>query len=430
MKTKTILLIALMLVACQLSARDYSYPGLEVTIWLEADGSMRVEENRTFSFEGSYSEGFRTFPTNGMARFTEIKVSEDGTPFLHGMNREPGSMRIVEKQDMKELQWFYKAKDTTRTFTIRFKVDGAIQRYEDVAVMYYQVISPDWNKPIENIQVRIIPPAVLSNEHIRQWWHGSLHIVSETLSNGNILASLPRLPSTSYMEVRALYPQDLFAGLPPLHGLAAPDILAEEAAWAQEANMQREKDIQRNLKKEKRHETGRSLAIPLGIMLIMGWVWIFMKFGRRPATDPEHQQKALSPSNEKPALINYLIHYETITLDAMLATLFDMANKSILTITEKERKKSFLSVSNKTDTWLEVDRNVWDRQQADLTGYEQSLLTFLFDDLAAGQDKLNLSVMQKKQTKTQRFFMKWKRMVRQEGRGKASIKKASKKKPA
>ncbi len=414
-----LLLIIQLLHSLCLTAREYHFPKLEVTIWLQKDGTMKVQEDRSFSFKGSYSEGYRSFPTNGPARFSAFEVAEQSTPYTHSINREPGSMRIVEKQDTKELQWFYHATDTTRTFHIHFKVDGAIQRYEDVAVLYYQVISPEWEKAIENIRVKIVPPEGQPAREVKHWWHGSLDVISENQSDGTIVANLPRLPSNAYLEVRALYPQHLFASLPPLHGLAASDIMAEEATWTQEANRQREIAAHREAQRVKRHDTGRTLAFPISLCLIVGWIWLFMTYGRRQPTKDEPLQTKEPLPNEKPALINYLMFYETITADAMLATLFDLANRGILTITEKEKEKFLLSIGSKTDTWLEVDRKIWNKEKPDLMEFEQSLLAFLFDDLALGQNNLNLSVLQKKPTKTQTFFMKWKRLVKAAGRQKS-----------
>lgn len=405
-----------LLMTTPLFARDYHFPALEVTIWLQADGSLLVQEDRTYAFNGRYSEGYRTFPTDGMARFSGFEVSETGKSYQVNESREPGSMRVEENQNEKELQWFYDARDTTRVFSIRFRVDGAVQRFEDVAVLYYQVISADWEKVIDNISVQVIPPEPLDATDVRQWWHGSLDILSETMADGHVMANLNRLPANTYMEVRALYPQHLFEGLPLLHGMAAPDVMAEEALWAEEANRLREKAARREAERKQRHESGKSLMLPLSLLIIVGWIWLYRHYGRRPAITEETSHHPEELPNQKPALVNYLMMNEMVTADAMLATLFDLANHGILTITEQDKTEPVFWGMSKTDTWLKLDRQTLQQQKDRLLPYEQMLLSFLFDDLANGHHELNLSVMKKKRTKVMTFFQKWNKQVKSEGR--------------
>ena len=419
MKTTYAWLIGLLLIASQLSARDYSYPALDVTIWLQSDGSMLVQEDRSFRFWGRYSEGFRTFPTDGMARFSDFEVWEGNTPYQWDESRQPGTKQLIENNQEKELQWFYQARDTTRVFSIRFRVDGAMQRFEDVAVLHYQVISPDWDKPISDISVTIIPPEPIEAHEVRQWWHGSLHITSETHTDGRVTATLPELQANRYMEVRALYPQELFPGLPPLHGLAAPDIMAEEAAWADEANRIRLEEAERERRRAQRHETGRQLAIPLSLLIIMGWVWLYRTYGRRPQPEEEPDQHTQVVPDEKPALVNYIMMGEMITNDALLATLFDLADNNILSIREQEKQGRTFPGMSKTDTIVVVDRQAWGQQKENILPYENMLLTFLFDDLANGRNEINLSSLKKDKTRVMTFFREWSKQVKKEGRARS-----------
>ncbi|GEM_PF-4479711 len=77
------------------------------------------------------------------------------------------------------MQWFFETTDTVRTFSLLFLAEGAISRYEDVAVLYYQVISEELEKATENLQVEVHPPAAITGENIVFWWHGSLDVGSE-----------------------------------------------------------------------------------------------------------------------------------------------------------------------------------------------------------------------------------------------------------
>ncbi|GEM_PF-4777173 len=79
--------------------RDYHITGLDVSIHLRSDGSMRVQEDRQFTFEGTYTRVFLTFPLDGKARFSEFEVYEGEKRYEISDDEAPGTLRIIEKED-------------------------------------------------------------------------------------------------------------------------------------------------------------------------------------------------------------------------------------------------------------------------------------------------------------------------------------------
>lgn len=412
----TIFVTVLMLFLChpqQAVARDYHMDGLSITIGLDHAGRMEVREDRSFTFEGRFSEVYRTFPLNGEASFENIKVFEGEAQYPRANTRAPGTIRLIRNNSHQELQIFFDAADTTRVFSIRYTVSGALNKYEDAALLYYQLISDQWTKPIRNIRAQVIPPEPLNETGPAHWIHGSLDAESLILEGGIVDVSLDHLPANHYLEVRALYPPDIFPGLPRREGLIRQTVKDEAAALAEEANRQRQEAMARRERQEARHQTGQHIAIPLALLFIVLWIYLFNKYGRRPGLREKPGTFSSLPGKVPPALVNYLMHSSHISGSAITATLFHLASRGFVRITEKN-KKSLFGKKGKTDIQFVLEQTHFEKHASTLTPYEGDLLRFLFVDLAETKGRIDLKRIRKKPGKIQAFFRKWRKSVRKE----------------
>lgn len=400
-----------------LQARDYRMSRLDVEIRLLDDGSMQVREDREFTFEGRYSEVYRTFPLDGPARFDHFRVFEDEREYTQSDSKEPGTFRIVSKNNMQELQLFFSARDVTRTFSIRYVANGAVTRHEDAALLYYQIISDDWTKPIYNITARVYPPVYLADGEPKHWVHGSLDAVSALKNGGVVEIGLNRLPRRRFLEIRSLYPADIFQNMPVVSGDIRDEVIEEAALLAAEANRMREEREEKRIRREKRNELGKRLAIPIALIIIAITVWFFRRYRNRPTVSDDIGEKKSLPEKVKPALVNYLINGTTITANALVSTLFHLAYSGFLKIEEKQEKTKMPGVSKEKKTlYIILNRDFWQQNKNTLFEYENKLLSFLFDRKKDATDQVNLKKLKNSQTKMHQFFLKWKKSVAREGK--------------
>ncbi len=400
-----------------LQARDYRMSRLDVEIRLQEDGSMHVREDREFTFEGRYSEVYRTFPLDGAASFDNFRVFEGDREYTLSDSKQPGTFRIVSKNKVQELLLFFSARDVTRTFSIRYVANGAITRHEDAALLYYQIISDEWTKPIYNITARIYPPVSLPDGEPKHWVHGSLDAVSELHEGGVVEIVLDRLARRRFLEIRSLYPADVFHNMPAVSGDIRDEIMEEAALLVAEANRLREEREAKRIRREKRHALGRPLAIPTALIIIAITVWFFRKYRNRPTVSDVVGETKRLPEKVKPALVNYLVNGTTITANALVSTLFHLAYNGFLKIEEKQETKKVLGVSKEKKTlWIILDRAFWQQNKENLFEYENKLLSFLFDQKKGSTDQVNLKKLKNSQTKMHQFFLKWKKSVAREGK--------------
>lgn len=412
---KIILLLLILIFSQAAQARDYRMSSLDISLQIKADGSMDVREDRTFTFEGSYSEVFRTFPTDGQSRFTNFSVYEDGSPYTRDDSEQPGTFRVLEKRDRKELQLFFSARDTTRTFSIRFTAQGAVQRHADAALLYYQLISDEWTKPLFDITAQILPPLGLEAGETAHWVHGSLEAVSRVMDDGTIEVELGRIPTGQYLEIRALYPSALFHELPVQAGNIIPPTREEAEALAEEANRLRLEEMARRERREKRHTAGRPVAIITSLLIVIAWTWLFRHYRRRPHLSQKPGVYSGLPAKDRPALVNYLINSSYLNANALVATMFHLAYRGFFQITEEEKKQKILGFTSKiNDNVLELDRTFWEENRSSLLPYESMLMEFFFERLSGKVDRLRMRKLSRKRGKMQGFFSKWKKSVAKE----------------
>ena len=68
---------------------------------------------------------------------------------------------------------------------------------------------------------------------------------SRTESDGSITAFCDNLPAHEYLELRALYPPQLFTGLFVTERRITETVMQEEAEWAEKANRRRQRRIEK-----------------------------------------------------------------------------------------------------------------------------------------------------------------------------------------
>ncbi len=411
------LLVALLIVLLHAGtlARSFEMSRLHVNINLQEDGVMQVEEQREFTFRGTFSEVYRTFPINEIATYKNFRILEDGEPYLNNTSKQPGTFFIEEKGNTKEVRIFFDATNTTRTFTIGFDVMGAIQKYEDAALVYYQIISDEWSQPIHNITATINPPVALEDDEPAHWVHGSLDAVSQLKGQGVVAIELESLPAHRYLEIRALYPTGAFPGVPPLMGQIAEEVFAEASRLVEEANEMRRKALEKEQRRKERYAIGRSLALPLTLIVLGIWIFIYRRFTTKPNVENREEVYKQLPEKEKPALVSYLVFQRQIIPNAMIATLFHLAYRKVITVKEEPiGPPRGPGKKERTDVVFQLNHEEFRLQKDSLAEFEQMLLNFLFFELAGGQMGIGLKTLYRKKDKMRIFYPKWSKALKEE----------------
>ncbi|RPH92086.1 MAG: DUF2207 domain-containing protein, partial [Calditrichaeota bacterium] len=414
---KSIILLSLLLGAAAYAEKSYSISQLDVSAQLYTDGSMAVTEARTYVYQGSFSYAFREFPQLAQISFSDFGIEENGQAYYLSQDGEPGTFRVTREENRTEVRWFYRARDESRTFTFRYTARNVIQRSQDAGVLYYQFISNEWDHSQHNVRISLAPPEGAGLPAVQAWLHGPLWAEYRVNTEGDVIAWCDHLPAHSFLEVRALYPPDIFPAAPQQSGVVRAAIQKEEADWADEANAHRERIEKESAAKAKRKEQGKWAALVLAFLGFARWYSLFQTYGKKPGYLPVSKMSPEIPDVTPPALVNYLLQNRQIGGSALTATLMDLAQRRFVSLHEEqiEQKNWRGGLKRKTIYYWLADRSQWRERDKELLPFESRLLSFLFDELAGGEDRLDVEQMTKKQSKMISFFSKWVKQVKEHG---------------
>jgi uncharacterized membrane protein len=382
---------------------------------------MEVTESRTFRFKGSFSYAYRTFPGDSWVSFSGFRISEGGMPYSRSESKEPGTYRVIQKENRTEVRWYFRAKNETRTFQFDYRAENAVLRYIDAARLYYQFISREWTLPCDSVSVTITPPVTLEKEQIQHWLHGPLWAFSRTTGSGEIQAYCAPLPARTYLEISALYPEDIFPG-----ALLKPEeirdkVLQEEAQAAIDANLERERLKKEALLRSRRMARGKWAAGGVTLAGIFIWISLFRRYGKRPSAPPISGYTGEIPERTPPALLSYLLYSQNVSGPALTATLLDLAQRGFLKLREEATEKKTLFGGTRVKKEYFWDRNpeMWQNNRDQLSGEEIQVIRFFYDHLAGGADTIGVKLIRKKSQKVMKFFQKWQKGIKALGQTKS-----------
>ncbi|HPN36066.1 MAG TPA: DUF2207 domain-containing protein [bacterium] len=405
-------LLFLILAAAVWADKHYTLPKVRIEAQVLPDAGLQIQESRTYRFSGSFTYAYRTFPKNDVIRYSGFELWEGERAYSRDDSKAPYTFRVVEEKEQWRVTWYYKSRDESRTFTVRYKVEELIRRHPDAGVLYYQFIGSEWKLKQSDIRILIKPPAEMAAGAVREWVHGPLWAQSRIETDGTIEVECSTLPARTYLEVRALYPAEAFMAGPMFDEPVVEKILQEESAWAQKANELRQKEAARREKLAAIRERIKPALAVLFFLAAVIWWMIFDRYGRRPLTLSSQGSVGDIPDDTPPAVVSYLLNHRMITSRDLAATVMDLAARGLITISEeKESKSLFGKPYSKTRYTLQLNRKAWQQRQAELMPFEQALVTFFFDDLFSGQDAFEMSALRKESGRVQKFFSQWQKMV-------------------
>jgi len=316
----TILLLLPLLAA----AKSYYFPEVRTEVRLQADGSARIIQERTYEFDGSYS-------------WADIDLRKQGASDIR-LNRlamETGAgWQDIEPQELTSTdrslyaRWGYSAEDEEMTFLLDYTVVGAVRRYADVAEFYWKVIEEEHEK-IERIAVRVVLPASSPNL-FKVYIHSVARPGSLAFARTMDTAYIEQagIPKNAFVEVRALSGPELYPQIAPTTQKRYGQILAEE----------KRNFLSATLKTYFFLPLGLLLLIPLPVILL---IVFYRKYGREPKLAYEAIYEHEPPREAPPAIVPLILHQKPDKsslaqplFSGMMATLLELARRGAVVVQE------------------------------------------------------------------------------------------------
>lgn len=197
-----LLLIALLAAGCS-SNKSYRADRFDVDLALQPENVLLVTETVQFRFQGGpFTYAYRDLARDGLDAIDQIEADMDGAPLPRGNNA--GEVEIKDGDSLRITWHFAPVHDSTHTFTLRYRVLGAVRQEEGADVLRWYAIPPEHGYPITEAIFRLRPPAdvtplaaprVLDGGQFRDTGDGLLSITGEDIGDDDAVIVEARFPA-------------------------------------------------------------------------------------------------------------------------------------------------------------------------------------------------------------------------------------------
>lgn len=254
----TTALLAALAFAQPALAKSYTMGPLRIAADVRPDGSLYVEEQRTFDFSGDFTFAYWDLDEAGSSGIEVIGVDGPNGSFVRTGDpvaieqRAPGTFSVAQEGSLTRVTAYFRAVDERITLTVRYRVIGAVTRWADTGELYWKFIGDLWDLPVHDVEIGISLPTgkepIIPGENVRAWAHGPFEgmvRINDTQGSSagpigdTVSVTVPVVPANTFVEARIAFPDTWLSQVSPGETAMLSAILVEEGRLAEEANATR-----------------------------------------------------------------------------------------------------------------------------------------------------------------------------------------------
>lgn len=295
----------LFVTACAGDDQTYRAGRYDVNIAVQPDGALNVTETVVFNFQGEpFTYVFREIPTDRTDGITNITASMDGVELPRG--EEAGQVQVSGRRTI-EVRWhFPPTTNSTHTFVLNYIAQGVVSQETNADQLRWYALPNDYEYAIDASTVNVT-------------WQdtAAIPVGAPIVEQGNAVVE-SGATSATFTAIN-LEPET-----PLLIGLNFPrgSVLGAPPAWQAQ---------------ELRAAERAPLWIGAGVAILLIGMLLVIVYGirwrRDPSAIPNIGRVTRPPSSLAPALAG-VVNGSSPSWSNALGTLFDLAQRGILTIHE------------------------------------------------------------------------------------------------
>jgi Predicted membrane protein (DUF2207) C-terminal domain/Predicted membrane protein (DUF2207) N-terminal domain len=324
-------------------AKDYAAERFNSSIMVREGGSLSVTETITFKFVGGpFTYVFRDIPTDKTDGIVIESASMDDQTMQQG--RGTGQFEVTYGNPVKVTWHFASMTDQTHTFVLTYQVQGVVQKAQNADVLNWIALPISYAYSIRSSNITVSYPeqaVLIGTPEVVQ---GPAEV--NTIA-GKVVYSAHDLKPNTRLEI----------GLKFRSG----SVIRQAPQWQQ------------------LQELSITLITPfliggLAIFVIGSLFMIFYsrRHRRQPSIIGEVAMPVTAPPNGLPPAIAGALLVQTPNWNNALSTLFDLAKREVLLISESDKPKKWYSMH--PEFLIELQS-----QPPDLRPHELGLLALLFE---------------------------------------------------
>ena len=349
---------AFLLSAAPVSAKSYTIDKVDVQANISPNGSMSIQEARTYDYDGSFSFAYQTIKKKPDAsknpgrdvpyKISNFRLCDEDTCYRQSTNALENasslerlhSFYVNEEADQYYVKWFYDTTGGQKTFTLYYTVENAITLQQDVAELYWQWIGDEWDHAQSNISVDVTLPAGIPDDQVQAWAHGPSTGRVSIPTADNVLFTLDRLPKETFFEGRIITPKTTFTA-------GAPGALTKAQITRQENDYIR--DTIARIKQQQQIAIAFGGANILFIIFTLGFFFkSFFDFWKNhkeaPLPKVNHTGTLWEPPSElSPSQVEQLLNAKkSLTPKSFIATVLNLVHRRYFKFVRSDQKHGLL----------------------------------------------------------------------------------------
>ena len=369
-------------------ARSLKVVEAAVSLRLAKDASVIEGERLTVDYSGSYNATYRDIPLSGGQTIdpNSISVREGDQVYRPGGCTTFGcidargtfGVTTIPNGNGVRIVWHPVASDEQRTFLITYRVEKAVDAYDDVLDVNARVWGDQWDFSLDHLSANLKNPALDPSSPLYRVWGSPRSVEGKTVrGSGEATLQASNVPAHQFVEMRVTVPRlpgQNVDGAETHSGNGLPAILKEEQGETDDFN-----STWNRTKRFVAHHA-ELLAGLVTLLLLLSLAVMLWLAREHPTSSPKYVPEP--PDDASPALAYGLAHEGEDSTNTVLATLLDLVERSYYetknATTEDEKLDLAISKAGK-------------RPSAKLEPYEQDTLDF-FDEVV-GDDSVPMSEM-------------------------------------
>jgi len=312
MRTPTALLLLLLLTAgATAEAKTYSADRYDSRILVLADGSLEVVETVVFRFEdGPFTYVFREIPTRRTDAIEIVSAAMDGRQLPIGTNA--GEVEIRRGSPVHVRWHFAPRSNSNHTFVLTYRVRGVVQKSAGGDLLEWIALPTKHDYRIDSSEVIVEAPAAFSSAPQIESRRVDISSVEPGRERVQIQAS--GIGKNGWIKARIQFPES--------------SIIAAAPQW------QQRRDAAQAL--APRWAIAASLVFLVGVVVLFG---MRQGYDSPPSYSSGSTHSADAPPDAlRPALAGAVASNGGVSLQHAMSTLFTLADRGVITITEEPRR--------------------------------------------------------------------------------------------
>ena len=281
---------------------------------------------------------------------------------------------LTEGTGSKTYRMYYESRAQKVGFLIEYTLKDFVVIHNDVAELYYQIITgdKDYNDDYNNVEVRVYLPGQDDSDYFRVWAHGPLTGDVSKESSSYLKATVEKLEKDEDFDIRLTFDKSLILfpyDLEHTNVDGFNEILKVEENRAEEANNLREK-----LRRQYKFSDYASKA--LTVINAIGLFTLIFKYGFKPKTNFYAKYYREFIEDYPVEVVDYLYN-KNVTPKALSAGIMNLVYRKVCKVEEIPDPKG--KTKNKNYKFILVNKE-------GLSEEDETLVSFLFETVGSGEE--------------------------------------------